>query len=352
MNYEAAAKELIRALRGKRSQLALSRRLGLKSNVVYRWESGRAWPTAQQLFQLARITARRIAPPLASFAQTLPTLAIETRAGAAAFITALAQPFTVNEVARRVGVSRFVVSRWLAGSSAIRLPELLALVEATTLRVLDFIAIFCDPRDLPSTSSAFQRLSVARSTAYDAPWSHAVLRALELDGYQQLERHRPGWIASRIGISREEEERCLSLLSTSGQIKRQRGRYVVLERKVVDTGVDAERRRALRAFWSNTAVERLKRGDEGVFGFNVFAIAEADIEKLTSLYVDFFGKMRALVDASTPSQRVMLLATQIVGLDAATIARRPSPPSRSSRSRRRRAGSGTPRRPQATRSRA
>jgi transcriptional regulator with XRE-family HTH domain len=325
MDFESAANELIRALRGKRPQLALSRRLGLQSNVVYRWESGRAWPTAQQFFQLARVTARKIAEPLARFAQTSPTLALETAAGTAALLTALAQPFTVNELAQRVGVSRFVVSRWLAGKSAIRLPELLAFVEATTLRVLDFVTIFCDPQQLPSMAAAFRRLSAARSTAYDAPWSHAVLRALELEGYRMLARHQPGWIAARIGISRQEEDRCLALLSTSGQITRRRGRYVVTERTVVDTGVDLEKRRALRAFWSNTAVERLTRGDAGVFGFNVFAIAEADIEKLTALYVEFFGKMRALVDASKPSERVLLFATQIVGLDGASSSAVSSP---------------------------
>ena len=46
MNFELLASELLRAQRGRRSQLAWSRRLGFKSNVAYAWESGRAFPTA------------------------------------------------------------------------------------------------------------------------------------------------------------------------------------------------------------------------------------------------------------------------------------------------------------------
>ena len=46
MDYETLAKELIRALRGKRSQVALSRRLRYGSNVVRTWEAGRRFPSA------------------------------------------------------------------------------------------------------------------------------------------------------------------------------------------------------------------------------------------------------------------------------------------------------------------
>ena len=43
MPAEALSRELIRQLRGRRSQMQLSRKLGLRSNLAYRWESGRAW---------------------------------------------------------------------------------------------------------------------------------------------------------------------------------------------------------------------------------------------------------------------------------------------------------------------
>lgn len=52
MNYEGLAADLLRTLRGKRSQTAFSRHLGYKCNVLYTWESGRRWPTADTFFRV------------------------------------------------------------------------------------------------------------------------------------------------------------------------------------------------------------------------------------------------------------------------------------------------------------
>ena len=67
----------------------------------------------------------------------------------------------------------------------------------------------------------------ARAATYDVPWSHAVLRALELADYAALPRHRLGWIAERLGISRKEEVRCLRILHAARQLRFDQGRWVV-----------------------------------------------------------------------------------------------------------------------------
>ena len=53
MDYEQLAAELLRGLRGKRSQQALCRRLGAKSNVVHQWERGHSFPSASRTLQVA-----------------------------------------------------------------------------------------------------------------------------------------------------------------------------------------------------------------------------------------------------------------------------------------------------------
>ena len=58
LDFDALAAELMRALRGKRSQRAFSRRLGMKSNTAYSWEAGRRWPTATRFFHIASRTGR------------------------------------------------------------------------------------------------------------------------------------------------------------------------------------------------------------------------------------------------------------------------------------------------------
>src|SRR5262245_31263657 len=53
MRHEVLAAELIKSLRGKRSQTAFSRHLGYRCNVLYTWESGRRWPTAATFLKVA-----------------------------------------------------------------------------------------------------------------------------------------------------------------------------------------------------------------------------------------------------------------------------------------------------------
>src|SRR5690606_6604411 len=44
LDFRALSREWVRAMRGPRSQTALSRRLGYRTNVIYRWESGARSP--------------------------------------------------------------------------------------------------------------------------------------------------------------------------------------------------------------------------------------------------------------------------------------------------------------------
>ena len=108
----------------------------------------------------------------------------------------------------RVGATRLTITRWLRGESEPRLPQLLRFVRATTQRLLDFVAVFADPGSLASTRAAWHDLQAQLRVAYDLPWSHAVLRALELSDYRHLPRHEPGFVARRLGISLEDRDRC------------------------------------------------------------------------------------------------------------------------------------------------
>ena len=52
--WEIASRQLIRAVRGKRSQVAFSRRLGYRGNVAASWEGGHRAPTAEALVDAMR----------------------------------------------------------------------------------------------------------------------------------------------------------------------------------------------------------------------------------------------------------------------------------------------------------
>lgn len=314
---EALSSELVRALRGGRSQTALSRWLGYRSNVLYTWESGRRWPSASQLFRLIARTGRDPRAAWRGFAVDLEDADLTTREGVARLLAGLRGGARVSDVAERCGVSRFAASRWLRGQAEPRLPELLSLVEALTLRLADFLAALVDPDELPSLRAHWQELGARRQVAFTHPWSQAVLRELETVRYRRSRgrQSHAGWLARRLGIDEDTAEAALSALRDAGLIRYERGRWLT-EPVAVDTSTASlEARRNLKAHWAAVGRERLLRDADGLFSWSVFALSEADYERVRALHVHYMQSLRQIVDDSSPSEVVAVANVQLFRLD-------------------------------------
>ncbi len=322
LDYEKLAVELVRELRGRRSQSAFSRRLGYRSNAVHAWEAGRAFPTAASFFRSLKRMGRDVDAALAGF-HRLPVERAQvpdltTRDGVALLLNDLRGRTSMVDLAHAAERSRFAVARWLKGSAEPRLPDFLRLLECASLRLLDFLACFSDPAKLPSVASAWQTLESARRAVYELPWSHAVLRVIELEAYRALKRHRSGFIADWLQIPREEEERCIALLLESGQIRKERGRLIPGASLTVDTRRDPQRSRLVKAWWANVARERLLRGVEGTFSYNLFSVSRADFERIQELHRAYFRELRRIVADSEPSECIALATVHLLELGPST----------------------------------
>lgn len=215
-------------------------------------------------------------------------------------------------LARSVGATRLTVGRWLVGSSEPRLPQLLRFVAGTTQRLLDFVALFADPEALASTHAAWRDLQAQRRVAYELPWSHAVLRALELARYKQLSQHEPGFIARLLGLPLSVENEALNALSQARQIRLLRGKWAVARVLTVDTRPDPAKNLALKRHWAEVGVQRI--GQEGLFSYNLCSIAEADYQRLQSLHRAYFEQMRAVIAGSRGGDRILLANVQLFSL--------------------------------------
>lgn len=317
-DFETLSSELLCALRGTRSQSAFARRLGYKSNIVYSWEAGRAFPTAAKALWAARCLGVDVQAALLALYRKPPgdtRLDPTTPEGVAQFLCDLRGRTTVQQVARDTGISRFALSRWFKAEAQPRLPDFLRLVQSMSLRLLDLLGGLVDPLTLPSVRDAWRELELARQAIYREPWSQAVLRALELAAYRDLSPAEPGWIAARLGIPPEDEERALALLLATGQIEATLTGYTpVGEGSVVDTRRDADAAHALRLFWSEVALERLKKRHKGLFSHSVFAVSEHDLQRIRDLQKVYYQEVRAIVAQSQPVDHVVLLNVQLLPL--------------------------------------
>jgi hypothetical protein len=318
MNYELTAAQLVRALRGQRSCAEVSRRIGYRSNIVHRWESRRSWPTAARFLQVHRKLRPKAPIWLEAFFHALPEWAAAheptSSAAVAAFLRHLRGKTPVLRIAELAQRNRYSVARWLSGAAEPKLPDFLRLVDVMSRRLPDLIAAFEDPRRVPSVSRAWERLELARHAGYDLPWSHAVLRALELRGMPKGRVLQRNWIARRLGITPEQVSDALELLERSAQVRRTARGYRVLEVMSIDTGQYPERARALKIAWLETALQRLKTNTPGRFGYSVFAVSKATLLELHNLHLQYVRAMQLLIARSTPNECVGLYCSQLLDL--------------------------------------
>lgn len=316
MDYELIAVELLRSLRGKHSQAAFSRRLGYRSNMVSRWEAGVAFPTAARLLEVvAKVRPRRAAPLHAFFPRVPASLTgVEptSPAAVAAFLTELRGKTPLLVIARDSGFNRYSVSRWLSGDAEPRLPCFLQLVDVLSRRLPDFVACCSDPSQVASVAAAWRRLEAMREVAYSTPWSHAVLRALELE--QSAGGHQAAQIQGRLGISKAALDEALKALEATQQISRVRGKWRAQPAVSVNTAGDRSRAHALKVSWTRVALERMSLGAPGNYGYSLFAASKADVRKLREVHLEYVRAMQQIIAASKPGECVALYCAQLLDL--------------------------------------
>ena len=318
MDHEQLAKEFLRALRGKRSQVAWSRRLGYRSNVAYSWEKGRRWPTAAEAFRAAERNGTDLGSAMERFfGRGCPGWVHERTIAEPVSIGLLLDEMrgttTIVELARRTGISRYAIARWLAGQTEPKLPDFFLLFETASTRLVDLVSVLADPELIPTVKEQAHLADVRRQGAYLLPWTQGVLRAIELEAYEKLTAHEPGWIGQHLGISMEMEAKCLSFLLEAGQVS-WTGTHYKGSTVAVDTRGRPEIGRRLKAHWSEEAISRLESGAPGQFSYLVFSCSKHDFERIRELHLKYFNTLRGLISESSPNEVVGVANVQLFDL--------------------------------------
>ena len=318
MNFERLSIQLIRHLRGQRSQLGFSRRLGYRSNVAYSWESGRRAAGVSVLLRAAQANHIDLAGGLRRLYRGQdPPGDPRDLATWARLLDAARGSRRIEEIAAAVGCSRYAASRWLKAEVEPRLADWLRLVEACTQRLLDVVAVFADPAALPVARQPWRRLEAARSLFYEQPDAQLVLLALELEGEAGPPRDA-AWLAQRTGLSIGEVESMMRALSDTGQIRRVGGRWIPHAVQTIDTRRHPDAGRVLRRWATQRALRVIEAGGEGQFSFNVFTVSDADLQQLMALQREHWARTRALIARSGPGERIVLCNNQLFPIDDRT----------------------------------
>ncbi|HEX3774462.1 MAG TPA: DUF4423 domain-containing protein [Polyangiaceae bacterium] len=324
---EQLAREFLRAVRGARSQVAFSRRVGFASNVAAEWESGRRAPSAATALSCCARVGLDVKLGLERFhtatASLLPIHGKGKRAqidarDIAAWLNAHRGRTRATELAARSRISTFRLSRIFSGKSGLKLDDFLLLVDVMTGRVTDFVAALVEIEQVPSAARVHAELEASRELAFSEPWTSAVLAMLETSAYVESKEATAKFLSERLRIAVPSVERALSGLERAGLIAEKRGKYRALRALTIDTRGRPHASLALRRHWANVGTERLAApGARDLFAYNVFAVSRADFERIRELGQQYFREARAIVAASSPSEVAGLLTVQLFEWDGA-----------------------------------
>lgn len=305
-----AARQILRALRGPRSQVAFSRRLGYRSNVAAEWEGGRREPSAAELFRAAVRCGVDVDAAVASFhPRAAPAFAVD---GLGPWLDALRGGATQKDLAERTGFSRQQVQRWLTGRAVPKVGELIGLVDGMTGRAPDLIAELVDIEQVPALAERWRANRAAARLAFDHPWSAAVLTALETTSVR-AGPHDDLTLAARLGLDPHVLREALGALDAAGLIRRTPEGYAVVRTLTADVRATPADHAALRAFWVRVLADRLDTAGASA-SFNLFSASHADMVRIREVQRAAYREIRSIVAASEPNEAVGLVVLALARL--------------------------------------
>lgn len=299
MDLQALKVELLRNIRGKRSQGQVSRRLGFSYNKVSRWENGTSnlpWPDFVRFSKACKINIDVVLRNY-FFYEGDP-------GDHAAILRALFGTRQLSEVADTMEVSRNTIARWLSGEAVPDVEDMLRALERFTKQLFPMVAAFGPPEDFPSLKEALVTEAARHRRSFELPELEIIFAALQLDDYRATPRHDDAWFAARLGIALERLCECMDILRQTDSIFLEGNHY-----SIAKPGFYQHRRggfelhQGLRTFWMEYGLKRWHAGSrpEDLLVHFVIPITDEFHKVLHAEYVSLFHDISKLVAEANDS---------------------------------------------------
>lgn len=309
-SHEKLARELLVAVRGKLSQVQLNRKMKFRSNQIHRWETGTAKISWKEFCTLALASG----VPLESACEEFLCFSY-TPANAPKLIAHLAGPANQTEVAKIAGVSRSMVSRWLAGKIDPSLEQILLLIDASTWPFPSFVGALAGEKKLPSMEAELIAQQKERELHYRYPWVGPLLLTFLSPEYRKLPAHREGFAARAIGISLEQERTALAELKLVGAVEMVEKKYRPRIRRINVAGNRAGNRR-IREYWMGRCMAWLKSdapapARPGQWPYMVFSMHPDNFEKIRGKIMQLYQEIETYSQAKEEDDQIYLFSAQL-----------------------------------------
>lgn len=321
IDYALLVKEVLRDLRGKKSQGQINNRFGFDYNKVAKWENGELSISWTEFLQYATPPEedenKRITHYLSYYLGY---------SGSAKELTELLKhliaKLPLEQVALTINCSKATLYRWLKGETEPSLDYIFKILFLVDNNFLKFISTFSDPNNL-SALEGFRNQEKSKDVFRNYPLIGAILRVLELEQYGKMPEHVEGFIASKLNITQAEESFLLTLMMEHQLIDFKDQKYVCLSKAFYVSG-NKQAQLKTKLFWQDKSREILNRvyhepgpgeGDH-LWGYNVFASNAKTRLLIRERIKGFYGEVMGIVSSEINKEDITDVILFSVGLQS------------------------------------
>lgn len=297
LDFAVLKVQILKAMRGTRSQIQISRALGYKHNQVYRWESNRTKITWRDFVRFTKICEA----PLAEALEKL-LLFTGTPYRYDKLILQLAGNTNRAALASQLGCSAYMLSRWMNRRTEPSLENILKMIQVCSnalFETLD-VVVGCDLIPLIKEESRLRRLE--RQLYFENPAAAAVVRCLELEEYSRQHVHEEGYVAKKLGISLADEKFLIHKLKECGAIVSIKSKLSVKNRNL-NTRRNFFESMTHHKYWLQFQTDAIESGQQreqlskncGTLHL-LFTANEKTYDKFRTLYQQFYGEAVAILN--------------------------------------------------------
>lgn len=311
-NFNKLEKELLRAIRGNRSQNQLNHKLGYNFNRIAKWESGAQKIPWSNFVDLC-LTCRVGLP--AALKRTFLIKRHEIK-NEQKVVKLIIGDSPLEDIAKNLKTSKYSISSLFTGKTSPKLNTILQLINSKSEGLLyAFISELVDTKDIASIKHLRDSFETEINFFSKNPIAMGITHAMLTNGYKNLKKHKIGFIASLLNISVKEEQFLIKKLEENQIIINKNGKYILNEESGLFF-IDTEG----AIYWSEQCVERLKdrnkRSKYDIFHFQMSPTSSEAFLKVRELFNIFVQNATDVLDSDLNKNQdnVLLINSHIVEL--------------------------------------
>jgi len=293
LDFTTLTREIVKGLRGDRTQREINDKLGVTFNQMAKWESGEKRLLWKEFLQLCHILGIDMRPVFIA-----PFRYFGDVEEGGEVILYLSGHKKVADIAREMNISRDKVSRWLNRKQDPEFEDMLCAIRTFIPGLLiNFIEFFISLKQVPTLVQEYKGELDFKEYLMKNPVAMVVARYLQMEDYNSQGGHKDGSIAKNIGITIEKEREILTRLLDYKIITFEDGRYKILP-GFLQFRIRYEDTLPIRQFYMDRGksfLTKYNRMPAGCFmSYDSLPLPKENIRQAIDLCFEYYRKITAL----------------------------------------------------------